>query len=689
MERRLFVAVFAAAFVAHLWLVFFNLRTPFLPGHEFRQSQTALITYYIDKQSNFSPLYEQPILGKPWKAFILEFPLYQWSVVGLSRATGWEHFIAARIVSITCFYLTLPALYLLLGRLGLASPRRLLVLALVLMCPVYIFYTRAFLIDSMALMFSAWFVAGFVRTMDRRSVGWLGLTIVAGLCAALVKSFIYAIWLGPAAAYGASMLWRGVRARQGWRPPMFTTCWGLATVALPLGALKWWLAITDPLKEAHPSAYIFTSKNLSQGNWGLFKFNNLFSQEVWGTLMDRWSEAMMPPWLLLGLLAAGAIGLPQARMKALALASVFFLAQILFPFAYAYQDYYFFSCAVFATGALGVFALALWDRNIPRWVASSFLIVLIGAEVRTYWGNYRFHQALQSPGRLPFTESIQNITLPGSVLVLAGYDWAPMIPYYAERRALMIRNGLEYDTAYLTRAYGDLHDEYIGAVVVGGDVRKNQRFLQFTIKALDLDPVPVFSVPDRGDVYVPRLLAGSVVNWINGARNRFPSDTVFPSRAELPRRPMQVSSENARLSFAMVQPGPRQIDFEFGYATMPLDGHKVLSAHAESFLWLVPPPEARTIEMEFGIVDGAWNGAAGGKTNGVEFAIYATGAGGEATGRILYRRLLDPAVTEGDRGLQNVKFEYTAQPGETLCFAALSNGSKSYDWAYWRRIAVH
>jgi len=38
-----------------------------------------------------------------------------------------------------CFYLTLPALYLVLGGLALTGPRRLLVLALVLACPVYIF----------------------------------------------------------------------------------------------------------------------------------------------------------------------------------------------------------------------------------------------------------------------------------------------------------------------------------------------------------------------------------------------------------------------------------------------------------------------------------------------------------------------------------------------------------------------
>ena len=80
----------------------------------------------------------------------------------------------------TCFYLMLPALYLLLGRMAVPKTRRLLVLALVLTAPVYIYYSRAFLMDSMELMCCVWFLLGFVRTMDQRRWSWLALTIVAG-----------------------------------------------------------------------------------------------------------------------------------------------------------------------------------------------------------------------------------------------------------------------------------------------------------------------------------------------------------------------------------------------------------------------------------------------------------------------------------------------------------------------------
>ena len=230
------VALFCVAVLAHLFLATRNWTCTFMPGHEFRQAQTAIVSRYIDQENNWSLLYETPILGKPWVSILLEVPFYQWSVVGLSRATGWPHLESARAISLTCFYLALPALYLLLGRLGLGVHRRLLVLTLVLTMPVYIFYSRAFLMESMVVMCCAWFLLGFVRTMDRRDWRWLILTILAGTGAALIKSITYAVWLLPAAAYGAWVLWRDLRDGPGWRPAARTLAWGLDTVAVPLGA---------------------------------------------------------------------------------------------------------------------------------------------------------------------------------------------------------------------------------------------------------------------------------------------------------------------------------------------------------------------------------------------------------------------------------------------------------------------
>src|SRR5438552_18794948 len=100
------------------------------------------------------------------------------------------------------------------------------------------------------------------------------------------------------AAYGAWLLWRDLRAGAAWQVPAKTALWGLATVVVALGLLRWWIAYTDPIKEAHASAFIFTSKNLSLGNWGLFDLRPLFSAELWRRLLACWDQAIMSPWLI-------------------------------------------------------------------------------------------------------------------------------------------------------------------------------------------------------------------------------------------------------------------------------------------------------------------------------------------------------------------------------------------------------
>ena len=143
--------VFVLALLYRFYGVCYHWTVGFLAGNEFRQAQTALISYYIDQQVNFSLLYETPLLGKPWVSNLMEVPIYEWAVVLLSRATELAAFHRGPgDFRGQCFYAMLPALYLLLGRLAVPKPRRLLMLAVVLAAPVYIYYARAFLMDALA-----------------------------------------------------------------------------------------------------------------------------------------------------------------------------------------------------------------------------------------------------------------------------------------------------------------------------------------------------------------------------------------------------------------------------------------------------------------------------------------------------------------------------------------------------------
>jgi hypothetical protein len=683
-ERLILIGIFCAALLAHFYSATLNWTSGFMPGHEFRQAQTAIVSRYIDEQNNFSLLYETPILGKPWVSVLLEVPVYEWSVVILSRLAGIPHFMAARAVSLACFYLALPALYLLLGRLGVNRTRRLISLALVLACPVYIFYSRAFLMESMELMCCAWFLLGFVRTMDERRWTWLGVAIVAGTGGALIKSIGFAVWLLPAAGYGAWCLWRDRRAGQGWKAPLLTVLWGAATVAPALGALRWWINLTDPIKAAHASAWIFTSRNLSEGNWGLLTIGARFSPKTWGTLLERWKEAIMPPWIIGLGLVVGLLFLPRVRWRVLGLAAVFFLAQFIFPFAYAYQDYYFYACTVFLLAALAFVLEGLLDSRLPRWGGWLILLSPFVALTYNYWHGYRPVQILRSDGGFPFTAALRDVAPKDSVIIVCGADWAAMIPLYVQHKALMVRNGLEFDRAYLQRAFDDLNDEEVSALVLVGAARANRPFLDLVAARFDLDTVPTFSHP-RADVYFQRPYVDLVQERLKSNRT-YADVTVSPRNPseKPPNRPFDISSSLARYAFPTVFPAPVRGYFAYGLGHEGVDGDMVLSAHPDSDLWLRPPTGAVQIKWEFGILEAAYE-RSGEKTDGVEFVIAGES---EAGSREIYRRVLDPANQPADRGRQQEVISYQALPGEILRFSSRPYNNSNFDWAYWARIEV-
>ncbi|HWA26787.1 MAG TPA: glycosyltransferase family 39 protein [Lacunisphaera sp.] len=680
------IGVFAAALLYNLYGVTYHWTMGFMSGNEFRQAQTAITTYYIDRDNNFSLLYETPILGKPWVSILLEVPIYEWSVVLLSRATGWSHLVAARTITAACFYLTLPAIYLLLGRLAVPRPRRLLILALVLSAPVYIYYSRAFLMDSMALLGCAWFLLGFVRTMDERSWAWLALTILAGTGAALVKSATLAVWLPPAAAYGAWLLWRDLRARTGWVAPVKTLLWGLATVVVALGALRWWVVYTDPIKAAHDSAWIFTSKNLTQGNWGLFSTEALLSKSVWQFLLHCWDQAIMSRWLIgLGLLAG--LLLPGVRGRVLGAGACFFLAQFLFPYAYAYQDYYFYSCAIFLHVALGFMLLGLLDARVPRWCAILVCAVPFAAQVAAYWQDYRVGQSTWHEGGYSFTELLRDLTPEKSVIIVAGADWAGVTPLYAQRKALMVRHGLETDRDYLERAFKALADEEVCALVVFREQRTNRNFIDLVAERFRLDAHAPTLLFLTADVYVARPYDRIIQLQLKHSSN-YPHLQLPPGASPeeaTAENPVRLVPEVSRRVFPHIRPSPFQVAFQFGIDWLAYQRQPTVSAHPNSDLWLAPAAGAREIKWRYGILPGAYEKPQD-HTDGVEFSIV-----GELPGepsRELYRRRLDPWQNAADRGEQQALLTYTPRPGEILRFSTRPGPSYSYDWAYTAEIKV-
>src|SRR5438128_2021587 len=102
----------------YLWAVSIGWDHTITDLHDFRQTQTAICTYYMAREP-FKLAYEMPVLGPPW-SIPLEFPIYEWVVASILKAFHTNLDQTGRFVSVAFYLLTLLPAWMLLGSLKVA-----------------------------------------------------------------------------------------------------------------------------------------------------------------------------------------------------------------------------------------------------------------------------------------------------------------------------------------------------------------------------------------------------------------------------------------------------------------------------------------------------------------------------------------------------------------------------------------
>jgi hypothetical protein len=97
--------IFAICLVHSFWAMSIGWNNSILDMHGFRQTQTAISTYFV-LQGGAWLAYETPVLGAPW-SIPFEFPLYQWITAVWVKISGIPLDQAGRSVSVVFYYLTL------------------------------------------------------------------------------------------------------------------------------------------------------------------------------------------------------------------------------------------------------------------------------------------------------------------------------------------------------------------------------------------------------------------------------------------------------------------------------------------------------------------------------------------------------------------------------------------------------
>jgi len=661
----------------HCWGVHVGWESKNMPGGEFRQAQTALSVHWIKAENNFALAYPTPVLGKPW-SIPMEFPLYQWTVVGVSKLTNWSLTKAGRAVSIACFYLCLPAVFLLLARWRVAPGRRWLVLAVVVTCPFYIFYTRAFLIETMALMFSLWFWVAFERAVTERSKAWLAVAVLAGTGAGLVKVTTFMLYLLPAGWWAVARLWAARRA--GWKTEF---AWMAAAVAVPFAATLWWLHFADATKALNPLAEFLTSANLKDFNFG----NNetRFSADLWATKarIVREELSWLPVVLFCGLLVPLT---GRARWREItACVACFGSVLVVFPILYAKHDYYYAANTLLLLVAMGLALVALAETAAPRWLVGAAAFLVLGGQVWRYADRYYPVQSAISPGGDGLTRSLRTLTNPDDVIVVLGQDWNSMTPYYTQRRAVMFRDNIARDGDKVEQALAALDGHKIGALIIVGQAN-GREWLIDRAEARGLTREPVYVWRDAR-VYLPRarrteLLHSLLENDFDGVAL---APGVDPPRENVSGKWCELAALHPwqRKPFHAMSPAPVRFFASFGPTFDESGGQYRYGAHPVTRLVFALSAGAHTLRSSLQMPLDAYKMDLQDSeaTDGVEVSLFALGPNGER--RPLATRHFDPRRNREDRGNQRpLEFTFTLpSAGEVeLYFGPGPSGKDTRDW---------
>ncbi|MGB3618155.1 MAG: glycosyltransferase family 39 protein [Catalinimonas sp.] len=428
-------ALFFGALLTHVGLSFSaGLDNKVLEYHNSRQSQTVMTAYWVVEEGFRMP-YITPFMGAPW-AVPMEFPLYQWLAAALRMLTGWPLELCGRVIGLLMFYAALAAFYKLSGEVTDHRRDRLLVLTLVLAHPVYLYWSRTFMIESTVLALSAWYVWFSVRALARHRPGAYVPAALLGILAGTVKVTTFVVFTLLLFAFFIRHWWHAEGARYSWRRVVRYAVFGLITVGVPLLAVKGWTAYADHHKSLNVMGRAWTSANLVVWNFG--DMDDRQSASIWSTIFGFAYTFPLSVLLLV-------VGQRYAAYRnAILVCFLLFLSgPLVFVVLYFIHDYYSYATALFlcAAGGLSLVAMLRAARRSRQLVIP--ILLLAGLLFNGYYVYFDHHYPVQKQSNdggeflVHMIEAVQTHTAPDEVVLFYSVDGNPMMSNLTQRKTIM------------------------------------------------------------------------------------------------------------------------------------------------------------------------------------------------------------------------------------------------------------
>lgn len=435
-----------SAFLFAAYIALRYCRQPILEMYGFRQTQTALSSYWM-LRDGFSFPYITPVAGYPW-AIPFEFPIFQWIVALIVRIFSTPLEPTGRLVSfmfmLGCAW---PAL-LILRRLKLHPSVPWIFCALFWTSPIYLFWGRTFMIETAALFFSLMSIPYALDLIDSKQI--LRASVLFALFASL--AVLQKSTTGIPVVIIMACLWfikKGVEWHNKGLPmtgkdslfvhrlPFFAFCFPLI--------IGWcWSSYCDAVQVQNAIGVQWTSYALR--GWIFGTISQKLSLTAYKTVL--WDRCIASN-------AGGIFGvcllltpffIRNARLTKifiLTAVALFILPVLIFTNVHWVHNYYQASNMIFLTAALALVVSdflpkIMHSRSVSVLLTIILILLNISAFNKEYLPAAKMSITVDNNKYLAVADYIRGHTAADTAIAVFGADWSSEVAFYSQRKSVTV-----------------------------------------------------------------------------------------------------------------------------------------------------------------------------------------------------------------------------------------------------------
>ena len=467
---KLFLILMAViAFIYAFYIAIkFSSQLP-LDNYSFRQTQTALTAFWLVR-NGFSLAYETPVAGMPW-SIPFEFPIYQYIVALISQATGFSLNVVGRVTSFAFLSLCLIPTRSIIKNLNLPSSVFYIFAVILFSSPLYIYWGRAFMIETAAIFFSIASIKYFIDVVKNSNIkdgllfvifSSLGILQKAttGLPVLVILFFIYACII--------------LREKVFFEKAFFSKKILLASIyfGIPLLIGVMWVVYTDQIKLSNDLGANLTSSALASWNWGSLNQRlsfPLYADVIWGRVFERNLAGILG----LAIFFMAFVSDAEKYVKWVMVVSVVMglFPIFLFTNLHIVHNYYQAGSLIFFIFAISVAMGSILIEILEKKIITVFLVVVM-ATSNYYWFSKDYLRIIKTEYTgeksrdLAVSDILKREIPPEKYFVSFGNDWNSSLAYFSERKSFTVpRFFKEYDAIALNPE-NFIKEADLGALVV-------------------------------------------------------------------------------------------------------------------------------------------------------------------------------------------------------------------------------